>query len=131
MDITEMWKRFQLFVANNFFDTQASENRETILILWESPWLRIVFTRKSDEHNIVEAEVELGMPNQIDILSSDKGILLIDTLISHLKYLKKLSLAGYSIEMIPAEGLWIASATLDTNMNWDSFLLLQPPVTPI
>ena len=127
MDIAELWERYQRFASADLFNTQNPENLEISLLLWENSWLRIMLTRRTNQQDSTDVDVELALPKDFSQITRDKYVDLIEVLIIHLDYLILLAHSGFSIDMVPDEGLWIASATLAMETGWKQFHLLQPP----
>ncbi len=127
MDLTEMWKRFQQFAAVDLFSAQDFAHEAVSYILLDSEWVRIVLTRNPVLTNAVEVDIEVAIPKHRGLHTQDQMSCVLDDLILHLEYLRRLALSGYKIDLIDDEGLWIASGTL--NLKTEEVLVanLAPP----
>ncbi len=124
-----MWKRFQLFASADLFTTQKFTSEEVSQTLLESEWVRIVLIRNPVLPNAVGVDVEVSIPRHLEVHGTRQIHALIEQLIQHLEYLKCLAIAGYTIDVIVDEGLWIASNILDSGTCQEDLALLSPPHT--
>lgn len=114
------------------------ERSNFVVTLYETESLRILMIRTGEDHHLVRIETEVTFPLRIPNLNSIQDIYtgpvqnkvlkpLLEEMSAYLKYLRTLSDAGFKLEILGEEGVWIASCTLKNPPTKKLYSLLKPP----
>ncbi|MFX1330536.1 MAG: hypothetical protein ACFE9W_03195 [Promethearchaeota archaeon] len=136
-DPSELIKRYEQIIETPAKELRFNEHGESVAILCQSEWVRILVIQRQDTANLVSIEVELSLPARSTKASSgirEKGDLkeadtkvLADQVIEHLRYMTLLQDEGFTLELIGQECLWTASRDLQESPRQEFFELLTPP----
>lgn len=107
---------------------QLSPNEEeSVCVLWQNEWVRILIVCDSDILDKWRIEVEVSLPSQNDPRSEEDIKKFIQNLIKYLEYLLRLDNEGLTLSVISRDGLWIAFTEIE-NLPPDNLLkALIPP----
>ncbi|MHA2352392.1 MAG: hypothetical protein ACXAC0_02800 [Candidatus Thorarchaeota archaeon] len=105
------------------------EDEESISILCQNDWVRILAVRDIDTIENLRIEVEVSLPSQIDPTSGIGVKNFVQSLIMHLEYLLRLDDEGLTLDVMSRDGLWTAYLEV-VNLPPDSLFkaLIPPPV---
>ena len=136
-DPSELNKRFEQIIETPAKELRFNEHGESVAILCQSEWVRILVIQRQDPANLVSIEVELSLParstkvssgiRQKDDLKEADTKVLAEQVIEHLRYMTLLQDEGFTLELIGQECLWTASRDLQESPRQDLFELLTPP----
>lgn len=136
-DSSELIKRYEQIIETPAKELRFNEHGESVAILCQSEWVRILVIQRQDPANLVSIEVELSLPAQSTKVSSsvrEKGDLkeadtkvLANQVIEHLRYMTLLQDEGFTLELIGQECLWTASRDFQESPRQEFFQLLSPP----
>ncbi|MFW9889641.1 MAG: hypothetical protein ACFFER_15740 [Candidatus Thorarchaeota archaeon] len=136
-DPSELNKRYEQIIETPAKELRFNEHGESVTILCQSEWVRILVIQHQDPANLVSIEVELSLPARSTKVSSgtrEKGDLkeadtkvLANQVIEHIRYMTLLQDEGFTLELIGQECLWTASRDLQEPPRQDFFQLLTPP----
>ena len=136
-DPSELNKRYEQILATPIKELRFNEHGESVAILCQSEWVRILVIQRQDPANLVSIEVELSLParstkvssgirEKDDLKEADTKVLA-DQVIEHLRYMTLLQDEGFTLELIGQECLWTASRDLQESPRQEFFELLSPP----
>ncbi len=116
------------FKCKQAMSKQPSTNEEeSVCVLWQNEWVRILTVRDSDILDKWRIEVEVSLPSQDDPQSEEDIKNFIQNLIKYLEYLLRLDNEGLTLSVISRDGLWIAHTDIE-DLPPDSLLkALIPP----
>lgn len=103
------------------------ESEESVSVLFQNDWVRILTVRDSDTLNRWRIEVEVSLPSQVDSESGKDVKNFIKNLIKHLEYLLCLDDVGLTLGVMFRDGLWTAYLDIDDLPEDDLFEALVPP----
>ncbi|MFX1299353.1 MAG: hypothetical protein ACFFAL_00865 [Promethearchaeota archaeon] len=114
------------------------ERSNLVVLLYETESLRILMIRSSEDEYPVRLETEVTFPLQVPDLNSIQDINqdpiqdrvlkpLLEDMKVHLEYLCTLTNAGFRLEIMGEEGVWIASYLLNKPPTRELYSLLKPP----
>ena len=138
-DPSELNKRYEQIIETPVKELRFNEHGESVAILCQSEWVRILVIQRQDPAEIVSIEVELSLPARSTTVPSgmrDKGDLekaerdtkvLANQVIEHLRYMTLLQDEGFTLDLIGQECLWTASRDLRESPHQEFFELLSPP----
>ncbi len=105
----------------------STNEEESVCVLWQNEWVRILTVRDSDILDKWRIEVEVSLPSQDDPQSEEDIKNFIQNLINYLEYLLRLDTEGLTLSVISRDGLWIAFTEIE-DLPPDSLLkALIPP----
>jgi len=114
-----------------------SEDDESVSVLWQNDWVRILAVRDSETPEMWRIEVEVSLPSELMLTthlqspgnnqSSIEVKCFVQDLIKHLEYLLRLSDEGLTLGVISRDGLWTAYLELDGPPPDRLFKALIPP----
>ena len=112
---------------------------ESVLLIHETDWAQILLTHGPQHYEGVKLVVEVSIPTWVldlnlskspNALTPDHNSQLQGVLheqIHHLEYLLRLSEVGFSLTIIPEEGIWNAWINLDHSPSQQLFEVILPP----
>ncbi|MHA2141073.1 MAG: hypothetical protein ACXADC_07855 [Candidatus Thorarchaeota archaeon] len=138
-DPSELNKRYEQIIETPKKELKFNEHGESVAILCQSEWVRILVIQRQDPANLVSIEVELSLPARSTSVPSgtrDKDVsekadrdtkVLANQVIEHLSYMTLLQDRGFTLDLIGQECLWTASRDLQESPHQEFFELLSPP----
>jgi hypothetical protein len=138
-DPSELNKRYEHIIDTPAKELSFNEHGESVAILCQSEWVRILVIQRKDPADLVSIEVELSLPARSTTLPSgmrEKDDLekterdtkkLANQVIEHLHYMTHLQDEGFTLDLIGQECLWTASRDLKESPRQEFFELLSPP----
>jgi hypothetical protein len=103
------------------------EDEESISVLYQNDWVRILTVHDTDTIENWRIEVEVSLPSQTDPESGIDVKNFVQSLIRHLEYLLRLDNEGLTLGVMSRDGLWTAYLEVE-NLPPDSlFKALIPP----
>jgi hypothetical protein len=138
-DPSELNKRYEHIIDTPAKELSFNEHGESVAILCQSEWVRILVIQRQDPADLVSIEVELSLPARSTTVPSDtreKGVsekterdtkVLANQVIEHLRYMTQLQDEGFILDLIGQECLWTASRNLQESPRREFFELLTPP----
>ena len=103
------------------------EDEESISVLYQNDWVRILTVHDTDMIENWRIEVEVSLPSQTDPESGIDVKNFVQSLIKHLEYLLRLDNEGLTLGVMSRDGLWTAYLEIE-NLPPDSlFKALIPP----
>ena len=103
------------------------EDEESISVLYQNDWVRILTVHDADTIENWRIEVEVSLPSQTDPESGIDVKNFVQSLIKHLEYLLRLDNEGLTLGVMSRDGLWTAYLEIE-NLPPDSlFKALIPP----
>lgn len=104
-----------------------SESEESVSVLCQNDWVRILTVRDSDTLDKWRIEVEVSLPSQTDPESGKDVAKFVQNLIRHLEYLLRLDDEGLTLGVMFRDGLWTAYLEIDDLPQDRLFEALIPP----
>jgi hypothetical protein len=127
MSSTEMMERFRRFASVGLSTTVFNRMNQVSEILLKTDTVRIILTREECRTESLDVDIEVSLPflransNAISIQRY------IDRVIVILEYLRRLTLIGFSMELLQEEGIFVASTALGVDTEESVFQALMPP----
>jgi hypothetical protein len=127
MNSTEMMKRFQRFASADLSTAVSNRMNQVSEVLLKTDTVRIILTREECRTESLDVDIEVSLPflransNAISIQRY------IDRVIVILEYLRRLTLIGFSMELLQEEGIFVASTALGVDTEESVFQALMPP----
>jgi hypothetical protein len=103
------------------------KDEESISVLCQNDWVRILVVCDSDANERWRIEVEVSLPLQKDPGSENEVKNDIQSLIKHLEYLLRLDEEGLTLDEMSRDGLWTAYLEIDDPPPESLFKALIPP----
>ena len=107
----------------------TDEDEESISILCQNDWVRILTVHDYDPADKWRIEVEVSLPMHTDSESGNGVKNFIQSLIKHLEYLLRLDNEGLTLGVISRDGLWTAYLDIDDLPDDRIFKVLIPPTS--
>ncbi|MFW9845879.1 MAG: hypothetical protein ACFFD6_03975 [Candidatus Thorarchaeota archaeon] len=138
-DVSELMKRYEHLIGTPSKELRFNENGESVAILCQSDWVRILVIQYQDPANLVSIEVELSLPTRsMKVQSGEYGSkvskettadtrMLAEQVMEHLRYMTNLQDHGFDLDVIGQECLWTASKDFQESPSQNVFELLSPP----
>ncbi|MFW9974843.1 MAG: hypothetical protein ACFFDQ_06245 [Candidatus Thorarchaeota archaeon] len=104
-----------------------SDSEETVSILFQNDWVRILTVCDSDNSEKWRIEVEMSLPSKKNHQYGKDAMKFIQNLIQHLEYLIRLDGEGLTLDVLSRDGLWIAYTEIEDLPSDDLFRALIPP----
>ncbi len=140
ISISELIKRYSELSGVPDDKLSFNENGESLSILCQSEWVRILVIRRLNTPDQVTIEVELSFPTRvhtkkvetneeadIEANSTKDTLALLEEAVTHLRYLAKLHDRGFALDVIGQECLWTAFRDFNNTPDAEMFELLNPP----
>ena len=127
MNSTEMMERFRRFASADLFLTSPNRMDQVSEVLLKTSTVRIILMRYECRAEGLDVDVEVSLPSLPETSDSVSLRNAIDSIITTLEYLKRLTSIGFGLEILQEEGLLIASAVLSRDTKEDVFKALEPP----
>jgi len=127
MNSTEMMERFRRFASADLFLTSPNRMHQVSEVLLKTSTVRIILMRYECRAEGLDVDVEVSLPSLPETSDSVSLRNAIDSIITTLEYLKRLTSIGFGLEILQEEGLLIASAVLSRDTKEDVFKALEPP----
>ncbi|MGY5856243.1 MAG: hypothetical protein RTS72_06555 [Candidatus Thorarchaeota archaeon] len=115
----------------------SSEDEESVCILWQNDWVRILTVRNFDAPEKWRIEVEVSLPSELMLATSqqshtnthagEEAKRFVQNLIKHLEYLLRLDNEGLILGLMSRDGLWTAYLEIDDPPPDSLFKALIPP----
>lgn len=103
-----------------------NEDEESLSILYENEWLRILLVKYMSTPNQFSIDVEFSMPS-IEENSNFEASLILTICLQYLKYIQRLHKQDFLLEVIGQDWLWIASKSFSEPPSLEVFKYLIPP----
>jgi len=103
------------------------ESEESVSVLCQNDWVRILTVRDSETLALWRIEVEVSLPSQIESESGKDAKNFLQNLIRHLEYLLQLDDKGLTLGVMSRDGLWTASLEIEDLPSDSLFKALIPP----
>jgi hypothetical protein len=104
-----------------------ADTEESITVLWQNDWVRILTVYDSESTDNWRIEVEVSLPSHSDPQSRKDVRNFVQNLISHLEYLLRLDNGGFTLSVMSRDGLWTAYKVIDDIPPDHLFKVLIPP----
>ena len=104
-----------------------ADDEESVSVLSENEWVRILTVCDSDSSETWRIEVEVSLPSHEDPHSRSDVTKFIRNLIKHLEYLLRLDKEGLTLGVLSRDGLWTAYLEIDDLPQDSLFKALIPP----
>jgi len=131
MSAIDLEKRYQEILNLKESSVLYNQEGEAILTLCKTQWIRILVVRKPGPTEPSSIEVELSVPDCVAQAGAtptrDDHRDLLNGVIIHFEYLKKLFEAGFAVDLIAGDCLWTAYREIETEPDIRFFELLTPP----
>lgn len=108
-------------------DTPVDISEESVSVLCQNEWVRILTVFDPDTVGSWRIEVEVSLPSQMDFEPRNGVKGFIQNLITHLEYLLRLKDEGLTLGVISRDGLWTAYMEIDDLPTDNLFKALVPP----
>lgn len=105
----------------------ADESEESVSVLSQNDWVRILTVYDSDTSEKWRIEVEVSLPSQRDPKTGKDVKNFLQNLIRHLEYLLRLDEEGLTLGVMSRDGLWTAYLDIEVLPQDDLFKALIPP----
>ena len=138
MDYSAFLKAYERFLTEDAA-TPISTSHEKVETIHETDWVQLLLVREIPNETEVKLVIEISYPTYIQPFSLNRSLneaakdhtsqlrIIIYELIRHLKYLLKLSEAGFQLGVIVEEGFWTAWIYLSHPPSQQLFDLMTPP----
>ena len=103
------------------------ENEESVTVLCQNDWVRILTVRDSDTLDRWRIEVEVSLPSQINSEYEGNVKRFIQSFIRYLEYLLRLDNEGLTLSVMSRDGLWTAYLEIEDLPSDSLFKVLIPP----
>jgi len=133
MSFSDLKAKFLQALANQ----SISEDEESVSVLWQNDWVRILAVRDSETPEKWRIEIEVSLPSELMLKthlqstannhSSVEVKRFVQDLIKHLEYLLRLGDEGLTLGVMSRDGLWTAYLELDDPPPDRLFKALIPP----
>jgi len=127
MDAKEMKERFMLLSLVPLDEIEFNEDEESLSVLYENTWLRILLIKLKESPEQFSIDVEFSMPT-LEEKSSTDAYQILTLSLHYLEYIQSLNKMGFSLEVIGQDWLWIASRSFTETPNAEIFERLIPPL---
>lgn len=107
--------------------TIPDESEESVSVLSQNDWVRILTVCDSDTSEKWRIEVEVSLPSQKDPQSEKVVKNFLQNLIRHLEYLLRLDEEGFILGVMSRDGLWTAYLDIEGLPQDSLFKALIPP----
>ena len=104
------------------------ESEESVSVLSQNDWVRILTVCDSDTSEKWRIEVEVSLPSQKDPHSRKDVKNFLQNLIRHLEYLLRLDEEGFTLGVMSRDGLWTAFLAIEGLPQDNLFKALIPPL---
>jgi len=104
-----------------------SEDEESVCVLLQNDWVRILTVRDTDTIENWRIEVEVSLPLQTDPESGIDVKNFVQSLIMHLEYLLRLNDEGLTLDVMSRDSLWTAYLEIEDLPTDSLFKALIPP----
>ena len=107
--------------------TIVDESEESVSVLSQNDWVRILTVFDSDTSEMWRIEVEVSLPSHNDPQSGKDAKNFLQNLMKHLEYLLRLDEKGLTLGVMSRDGLWTAYLDIDDLPQDNLFKALIPP----
>ena len=138
--VSELVGRFREIMDVALLPLECNEDGESNVRLHQTRWVRILVIRNLVDTSRVSIVVELALPKyaysratgcqekaEYESMMTVDTYVLLEGMITHLQYLRKIHESGFDLELIEHGCLWIASRDFTEMPNENTFKLLLPP----
>ncbi|MFW9792873.1 MAG: hypothetical protein ACFFEE_01120 [Candidatus Thorarchaeota archaeon] len=122
-DLKSRWQEMLNATPETFED-------EYISLLCENDWIRVLVVQNTDIPAQKRIEIEISLPPEslsIDDFTSLEVKSFVQNLIKHLDYFLRLFEAGFTLDIMTREGIYMAHLELENNPSDSLFDVLLPP----
>lgn len=132
MQASELRSKYQELVSAPITITDYNEDGESVSLLFENEWIRILVIRQNDAPDVT-IEVESSLPQKCGTNSSgpkpskDEIMKILHGALNHLQYLLELGRIGFNLEVISQDCLWTATQIFSKEIDLSVFEKLCPP----
>lgn len=119
--------RFQELVRSPIDPSRVYETSESIDLVWKTDWVAISLIRRLTFPISLGILAEISMPVLAVKNDSTKHTALPDDVILHMEYLRTLLDAGFELQVIGEECLWVASKDFEEIPPSEILDMLMPP----
>jgi hypothetical protein len=139
-EASSLMDKYKQLTTSPLNSSNMTDEGDSISVLCQTNWIRIVLVRKSDEPNVVTIEVESSLPKCAGVYSSPKtnssstellemdDSELLSGMITHLQYMQRLHELGFDLEIIGPDCLWTAYSEFESMPSRKTFEVLVPPL---
>ena len=135
----QLHTKFDAFMKQDLNQVVDHDESEVVFNLYTSDWVRILLVRTLEKGSSFAIDVEVSLPfrsslstNASNSHSNSSGNdikYLLESMISHIKYVLTLEASGFSVDIVDDGCLLIAYCSFDGKPDAEIFRLLQPPTT--
>ena len=132
MQASELESKYRELVSTPITITEYNEDGESVSLLFENEWVRILVIRQNDVSDVT-IEVESSLPQKCGTKASGSKLSKKETkqillgALDHLQYLQDLGEIGFDLEIISQDCLWTASQIFRNEIDLSVFEKLCPP----
>ncbi|MHA1576644.1 MAG: hypothetical protein ACTSU3_04725 [Candidatus Thorarchaeota archaeon] len=135
-----IFKKYEQFTKQPIAANGESDDRDSVFVLLETDWVRILLLKSRFDPGNVSIEIESYLPDFVEnpadssSISQPKNVEKRDMkevangMIAHLKYLIKLGNSGFELDFIGPDYLWTATRDIHEILDLDFFKVLMPPI---
>lgn len=127
MDAKEIMQRYKHLSLLHLEELEFNEDGESLSVLYENTWLRILLVRMKETPDRFSIDVEFSMPSAEES-DNNKAAEVLSLSLKYLEYIQNLTRSGFSLEVIGQDWLWIASKSFAENPDLSLFEQLVPPL---
>ena len=124
MSITKIEERYRQLMSMPLVQLSQYNDGEKFGILFEDKSIRI-FLIRSTTHDIIRIEVELQSSPNLDEVSDNDKISILEKMVSDLQYLKQLMLHGFRLDTIENSCIWSLQKQFIRELDRSDLVLLQ------
>lgn len=124
MSITKIEERYRQLMSIPLVQLSQYNDGEKFGILFEDKSIRI-FLIRSTTHDIIRIEVELQSSPNLDEVSDNDKISILEKMVSDLQYLKQLMLHGFRLDTIENSCIWSLQKQFIRELDRSDLVLLQ------
>jgi hypothetical protein len=119
--------RFQEIVRSPIDPSGVYETGESIDLVWKTDWVAISLIRRLTFPISLSILAEISMPVLTSDNDSSRHTALPDDVILQMEYLRTLLVAGFDLQVIGEECLWVASKDFKEIPPLEILEILMPP----
>ncbi|TXT53967.1 MAG: hypothetical protein BAJATHORv1_100052 [Candidatus Thorarchaeota archaeon] len=128
----QLVEQYIQLVSKPFQAMPEYDGLESVHMLYETAWVRILVIRSEEKPDCASIEVETSLPlnasrTSCDCDESKAAKELLDGMILHLKYMADLCTQGFQADLVGPDCLWTVSKEFNEIPSEDIFRFLCPP----
>ncbi len=139
MRYSDLIKEYRRLIAMQPDQLISQEVPERVVNLYENDRIRILLVRTSEAPEIVKMEIEVALPDRIwgldanyfsdNLTAPDQPAIRtsLEEMVLLFQYLLQLQQAGFTLDFLGEEGLWIACYHINQEPSKTLFSSFQPP----